>query len=903
MAKRGYESQKTGQKVDDLLDKIDNLNVPEWALQESKPSYTAQEVHALPENTSIPRKTSDLVNDKGFITQESDPTVPSWAKQPSKPGYTAQEVGALPSDTPLFSGDYNDLRNKPTIPTVPENVSAFNNDAGYLTNEDMGDYATKQELQGKQDTINDLSAIRSGASAGATAYQKPQAGIPESDLSQGVKDKMNEKEVFWATYGTTTAAEIDAAIAAGKEVLCLKDDRVYQLVINASNLTYIQFFAMLDTSVTYLRLKRSNNAWDSTTNSFQKTSDRVTAFQSTPDNTHYPSEKLVKDSLDAKAGIGDVLFANFSNLTPKKTFEYDVSDKAYHPLFSRANTGISQLMSEVDDIVKFRITVTGTNIYARVDVVVRFQPALTAPCVMAWNDTFSTSTTTTGIYILRSVFPKALNSGYDFAVEFNCYNNTTRHIKVEVFEDTDNIVWIETNESTLFNSTYHGNMGLSVYIYRGLCASQTWRLESGTCYSATSTSFINSYLTTWLGGTLPLAGEALAANQLAIISGQKAYKVTNKNVPIDCDCGVFLNSYSFAAGTNIAYTYVRQKFSWGSLTGDPALTMDTFARGDQVYLRCTLGQDGKIYPDGHLSNVKSAGYTWVHIGTAASATAINLDTCGKPFITLNNDGKVTHINGTAVMDSSMSKWGVVSQTQTWTQASDGGYDYTMSDLQYGWIPQANIDLYEAAGAVFNEQSGYFELNGLVDISYEEMGEIYEAPRTNQFPNGLTRLYQTSYIRTNIPTITNSAAGSMSNGSAISTCNGSGLETLVITRYTNGGIGEVSITTMNYFAASCMHLKKILSKIYLNSNKNNQDFSNSFMSCWSLEEVHLFRIGKDISFIRASRLKTECIAEMINNCLNETFTITLHPTAYARAIADSDVQAALQAHTNVSLASA
>ena len=31
------------------------------------------------------------------------------------------------------SGSYNDLSNKPTIPTVPTNVSAFNNDAGYLT--------------------------------------------------------------------------------------------------------------------------------------------------------------------------------------------------------------------------------------------------------------------------------------------------------------------------------------------------------------------------------------------------------------------------------------------------------------------------------------------------------------------------------------------------------------------------------------------------------------------------------------------------------------------------------------------------------------------------------------------------------------------------------------------------
>ena len=41
------------------------------------------------------------------------------------------------SDLGLFSGDYNDLSNKPTIPVVPTNVSAFNNDAGYLVSSDI----------------------------------------------------------------------------------------------------------------------------------------------------------------------------------------------------------------------------------------------------------------------------------------------------------------------------------------------------------------------------------------------------------------------------------------------------------------------------------------------------------------------------------------------------------------------------------------------------------------------------------------------------------------------------------------------------------------------------------------------------------------------------------------------
>lgn len=41
----------------------------------------------------IPSKTSDLVNNSGYIIEESDPTVPSWAKAPTKPSYTVNEIG------------------------------------------------------------------------------------------------------------------------------------------------------------------------------------------------------------------------------------------------------------------------------------------------------------------------------------------------------------------------------------------------------------------------------------------------------------------------------------------------------------------------------------------------------------------------------------------------------------------------------------------------------------------------------------------------------------------------------------------------------------------------------------------------------------------------------------------
>ena len=71
--------------------------------------------------------------EQGGGFEETDPTVPAWAKQPEKPSYTAAEVGALPADT--------------VIPTVPENVSAFKNDAGYLTeHQSLADYVKSSEL-------------------------------------------------------------------------------------------------------------------------------------------------------------------------------------------------------------------------------------------------------------------------------------------------------------------------------------------------------------------------------------------------------------------------------------------------------------------------------------------------------------------------------------------------------------------------------------------------------------------------------------------------------------------------------------------------------------------------------------------------------------------------------------
>ena len=59
--------------------------------------------------------------------KEKDPTVPSWAKQPTKPTYTAKEVGALPNDAVIpISHFENDVgyAKKDEVIVIPVSATA-----------------------------------------------------------------------------------------------------------------------------------------------------------------------------------------------------------------------------------------------------------------------------------------------------------------------------------------------------------------------------------------------------------------------------------------------------------------------------------------------------------------------------------------------------------------------------------------------------------------------------------------------------------------------------------------------------------------------------------------------------------------------------------------------------------
>ena len=110
---------------------------------------------------SIPTNTSQLTNDSGYITgyTEIDPTVPDWAKQSTKPTYTYSEITEKPTlATVATSGSYDDLTNKPDIPsevTVDSALSTTSENA-------VQNKAISQQFTQHSILLNDLANQKVG---------------------------------------------------------------------------------------------------------------------------------------------------------------------------------------------------------------------------------------------------------------------------------------------------------------------------------------------------------------------------------------------------------------------------------------------------------------------------------------------------------------------------------------------------------------------------------------------------------------------------------------------------------------------------------------------------------------------------------------------------------------------
>jgi hypothetical protein len=109
----------------------------------------------------LPQKTSDLTNDSGFITTESDPVFMASAAH----GITSTDITNWNSKSD-FSGDYNDLSNKPTIPAA----------------------------------VTESTVAGWGFTKNTGTYSKPSGGIPKTDLASAVQTSLGKADTALQSY-------------------------------------------------------------------------------------------------------------------------------------------------------------------------------------------------------------------------------------------------------------------------------------------------------------------------------------------------------------------------------------------------------------------------------------------------------------------------------------------------------------------------------------------------------------------------------------------------------------------------------------------------------------------------------------------------------------------------------
>ena len=364
----------------------------------------------------------------------------------------------------------------------------------------------------------------------------------------------------------------------------------------------------------------------------------------------------LQSALNDKMNISSLFVPNLDDLTPIATYEFDIATTDYWKFLTVANT-----YAKAEDVpcvgTVFRITTTGTNISAIADCVVTLNKNL-VPGMVVKHYSKSTTSTTTGIKYIRINRPKEANNGYNWEFEINQHNATTRHYKVEVFKADSEFTFLGTPVVSTYNSTYQSTSSMTLYTTLGYIGypSLNWSVSS-----ASSASTITGRLTKLMsGGTAIYSGTALIANQFAFLgTDKKLYPSTSKTVPLNPDFGFYLQTYAYAANKAISYSYMYQKSAITDLTN---INHATLALGEPCYMRCTMDANGYIYSDDYVTNTMSAGYTWYYLGVASSNTGINFDAINSVFLTLDANGKLTHINGKEIASGGGGTWGNITGT-------------------------------------------------------------------------------------------------------------------------------------------------------------------------------------------------------------------------------------------------
>ena len=269
-------------------------------------------------------------------------------------------------------------------------------------------------------------------------------------------------------------------------------------------------------------------------------------------------------------------------------------------------------------------------------------------------------------------------------------------------------------------------------------------------------------------------------------------------------------------------------------------------------------------------------------------------------------------------------------TVTTREKTDHGWDgwSNVADIKDGTVTDEKLStevrekvnnplrpLYIAAGAEYNDtgadvaktapwgevvthKAGHYYLNGLGDITEEQMQSIYNAPHNALYPFAYAHLGNTRTVIWERGTRNSVSSPIAHDGMFFSNTRievvGAGYT--ISSLYYSSAVPAIQC----YFRGCHMlkHINMMLNIPYITS------LTEMFRECPLLESVYLNRLRCNVSFADSPKISKGSILYAIGNAVpTSAITITLHPDAYARLENDTEIVAALEAQPLISLVSA
>lgn len=184
-------------------------------------------------------------------------------------------------------------------------------------------------------------------------------------------------------------------------------------------------------------------------------------------------------------------------------------------------------------------------------------------------------------------------------------------------------------------------------------------------------------------------------------------------------------------------------------------------------------------------------------------------------------------------------------------------------------------VYEEYGAVYNKETGYWELNGLTDLTEEDMFEIYTQCSGLTMGNDYQLIYDSkTRIRTTLKNWTN--VGGFFNPIGVK---GACVSCYALEVFDVSSNPYIITLNINYMFRNCRKLRTIVPELRVQAIIDS--FTETFKGCFALENVKIYGLKKDVDFKDSPLLSFESLQHLVENAQNTAaITVTVHPTTYS-----------------------